>query len=192
MVRVSGTVKAPAAIEALTANVKNGFVVGSPLKVTEAATGRLIKQGVTYYDGSFQIDLPAQSVTVPAVFTVELVDAKDSTKMLALEAPVLLDKGLTQVDNVQIGTGSTAMVMLYRRWAESSAVEGQPSSMDFARYISSTSADTSRSFGLLVAQDSGIPMAKDVTSLEAALKAYVDRTAKSGRKYKVKRNLPTS
>lgn len=186
MLRLAGLVKAPASVEAATANVKNGFVVGSPLKVTEAATGRLIKQGVTYYDGSFQLDVPTAGVTTPAVVSVELVDAKDSTKTFELEAPVVLDKGLTQLNGVQLSTGSTAMVMLYRLWAQDDT--GAPNAMDFARLISSTTADTTRSFGLLVAQDANIPGAKDVPSLQTALTAYVERTSKDKRKYKVKRS----
>lgn len=184
--RLSGVAKAPATIEAATANVKNGFVVGSTLKVIEAATGRVIKQGVTYYDGSFQLDVPTAGVTTPAVVSVELVDAKDSTKTFELEAPVVLDKGLTQINGLQLASGSTAMVMLYRLWAQDDT--GTPNSIDFARLISSTTADTTRSFGLLVAQDPTIPGAKDVTSLQAALTAYVERTSKDKRKYKVKRN----
>jgi hypothetical protein len=183
--RLSGVAKAPSLIEAQTANVKNGFVVGSPLKVIEAATGRVIKQGVTYYDGSFQIDVPTAGVTTPAVVSVELVDAKDSTKTFELEAPVVLDKGLTQVTGMQLTTGSTGMVMLYRLWAQDA--KGSVDTMEFAKLISSTTADTTRSFGLLVAQDPTIPGAKDVASLQTALVAYVERTSRDKRKYNVKR-----
>jgi hypothetical protein len=64
--------------------------------------------------------------------------------------------------------------MMYRRWAE--AEQGaQPSSIALARFILSTSADTTKSFGLLVAQDAQIPVAADVGSLKKALEGYVAR-----------------
>jgi hypothetical protein len=75
VVRLSGKAIAGVTIEPKTANVKNGFVVGSPLQITEAATGRLLKQGVTYFDGSFQLDLSAPTVSTPAVVSVDLVVA---------------------------------------------------------------------------------------------------------------------
>ena len=59
--------------------------------------------------------------------------------------------------------------------------------MEFARYVNSTSADTTRSFGVLVAQDAAIPAATDIAALETALTAYVERSSREKRKYSTKR-----
>lgn len=175
-VRLSGVVQAPAAMEARTANVKNGHAIGTPIRVIEAATGRVLKQDVTYYDGSFQFDLNAPASALPVVLAVDLVDAKDDQSTFTLEAPLVLEKAVFSLDKLAVSTGSTALVMMYRRWSEAATDTGQPSSYGLARYILSTSADTTKSFGLLVAQDRQIPVAADVASLKAALDAYVDRT----------------
>jgi hypothetical protein len=187
VVRLSGTAIAGDKLEAKTANVKNGYVVGSPLQITEAATGRLIKQGVTYFDGSFQLDLTAPTVSTPAVVSVELVDAKDAERTFKLEAPLMLEKGITQVSNISLDAGTTAMVMLYRAWAQTASSAAKPGSLEFARYVSSTSADTTRSFGVLVAQDAAIPAATDVASLQAAIEAYVEHSSRGTKTYVVKR-----
>jgi hypothetical protein len=191
VVRLSGTAIAGDKLEAKTANVKNGFVVGSPLQITEAATGRLIKQGVTYFDGSFQLDLTAPTVSTPAVVSVELVDAQDPERTFKLEAPLMLEKGITQVSGIDLDAGTTAMVMLYRSWGHAASTASKPGTLEFARYISSTSADTTRSFGILVAQDAAIPAATDVAALQAALEAYVDKSSRDKKTYVVKRGKTT-
>ena len=175
LVRVTGSALAPTALEARTANVKNGYAIGTPIKVLDAATGRVLKQDVTYYDGSFQLDLSAPSAAQPVVLAVELVDADDPEETLSLEAPLVLEKAVSTLSGVHLTTGSTALVMMYRRWA--AAEKGaQPAAQAFARYVGSTDTDATKSFGLLVAQDAQIPAATDVASLRAALEAYVPRT----------------
>lgn len=176
VVRLSGVVQVPAVLDARTANVKNGYAIGTPIRVIEAATGRVLKQDVTYYDGSFQIDLSAPTSAQPVVLAIDLVDAKDAQLTCTLETPLVLNKAVSTVDNVAVTIGSTALVMMYRRWAEAESAGAQPSSYALARLILSTSADTTKSFGLLVAQDTLIPVAADVASLKKALEAYVART----------------
>lgn len=174
VVRLSGVVQVPAALDARTANVKNGYAIGTPIRVIEAATGRVLKQDVTYYDGSFQLDLSAPTTSQPVVLAIDLVDAADEQVTCTLETPLVLEKGISTVDNVAVTIGSTALVMMYRSWAE--AEQGaQPSTYALARFILSTSADTTKSFGLLVAQDAQIPVAADVGSLKKALEGYVAR-----------------
>ncbi|MFN3428858.1 MAG: hypothetical protein ACK46X_02775 [Candidatus Sericytochromatia bacterium] len=173
--RLGGIVAVPPGLEASTANVKGGLVVGSPVRVVEAATGRVLKQGVTYYDGSFQIDLPAPTSAAPALISVDLVDAKDDQKTTTLELPLLLQRDIGVVEGLTVTAGTTALVMLYRRWAEAEPKDDEPSTFGLARYILATSADTTQSFGLLVAQDPQIPASKDVTALKAAIEGYVAR-----------------
>jgi hypothetical protein len=175
VVRLSGVVQVPTALDARTANVKNGFAIGTPIRVIEVATGRVLKQDVTYYDGSFQLDLSAPTTAQPVVLAIDLVDAADEQVTCTLETPLVLDKGISTVDNVAVTIGSTALVMMYRRWAEAEQGTAQPSSYALARFILSTSADTTKSFGLLVAQDAQIPVAADVASLKKALEGYVAR-----------------
>jgi hypothetical protein len=175
VIRLGGVVAVPPGLEASTANVKGGLVVGSPVRVVEAATGRVLKQGVTYYDGSFQIDLSAPTSATPALISVDLVDSKDDQKTATLELPLLLQRDIAVVEGLTVTAGTTALVLLYRHWAEAEPNDDEPSTYGLARYILATSADTTKSFGLLVAQDPQIPAAKDVTALKAAIESYVAR-----------------
>jgi hypothetical protein len=167
-------VTVPDGLASRTSNVKAGRVIGSPLRIADARTGKVLKQAVTYYDGSFQLDLPLAEGLQPLLLTIDLVDAADAKKTLTLEAPLAADRALGMVEKLQISPGSTAMVGLYRKLG---AAKGAGAGAELARLVLATTADAADSFALLVAKDKSVQSASDVASLEAALKTYVARSA---------------
>jgi hypothetical protein len=171
VVRLTGKVSAPNALDARTTNVKNGRVVGSPIRVTDALTGKTLKQGVTYYDGSFQIDVPASVGSRPLLVKVSLVDDQASGKTLELATPLTLSRGQDQVSGLTISPETTALVTLYRQLS--------PQSKDFAHLVASTTQDATLTFASLARQNKAIQQAASVGALDSALKAYVSRTVQS-------------
>lgn len=91
------------------ANVHDGQVTGSAVVVTDATNGRILGTAVSYYDGSFMVDIPLRASLMAALVSIELVDATDSTKTVRMMAPMVLKAGMTE-ENIVLTPGSTALV----------------------------------------------------------------------------------
>jgi hypothetical protein len=118
-VRLSGRAYVPDAPPGL-ANVQDGKVSGAPVRITDATSGRLIAKGVTYYDGSFMIDVPLAKGQKALLVSIELVDKADKTHTTRLSAPVLLTAGQAEA-SVALSPGSTAVVAFLSDLAASQA-----------------------------------------------------------------------
>jgi hypothetical protein len=174
VLRLSGTAYAPDGLSARTSNVKAGRVIGSPLRIEDARTGRVLKQGVTYYDGSFQIDVPLGEGPQALVLSIDLVDAADPKKTLTLSAPLSADRALGMVERLQVSPGTTGLVLLYRKLA---AAKGSASGLEMAKLVLATTPDALEAFAGLMGRDKAVQGAADVPGLDAALKAYVARSS---------------
>lgn len=172
-IQLSGQVIVPANMELSTANVKSGKVVGSPLRIESPATGRVVMQGVTYYDGSFALNLPAKEAAQPLLLSVDLVDAANPTKTLTLSTPLTVATGARSVQNLTVSPETTALVSLYRQ------LSGTNGGTSLARYVASTDVTTTRSFALVAGQNKAIAQASSVKELNTALQSYVARCVKS-------------
>jgi hypothetical protein len=72
-VRLHGKATVPTRVRDL-ANVQDGHVSGSPVVVRDVATGRSLAEGVTYYDGSFMVDVPLAGNARAVVVSLDLVE----------------------------------------------------------------------------------------------------------------------
>ncbi len=90
------------------ANVSEGRVTGSTVRVIEANGARRLASAVTFYDGSFAVDVRFRAARQSVVLAVDLVDAVDRTSRATLAAPVVLQAGEVE-RRLAITPGSTAL-----------------------------------------------------------------------------------
>lgn len=116
--RVTGIARVGASMAGL-ANVRDGHVTGTPVWVRDARTGRRLAETITFYDGSFALDVSIGSEGLPVVVSTDLVDAKDPNTTVWLGAPVYLDLRTKEHDLV-LGAGATALTVFLQAVARSS------------------------------------------------------------------------
>jgi hypothetical protein len=171
-VRLQGWATVPASMTGL-ANVQNGKVSGSPVVVTSATTGHVLAKGVTYYDGSFLVDVPVAGPQLAAVVAIDLVDKADQTKTATLQAPVMLYPGVNQAE-VDLGPGSTALVQFLSQVATASTpdVAAQPRLSDL---IANFATADQRQFAQLAEASPEIQKVSSLLAFQSGIQAYVGR-----------------
>lgn len=108
--RLLGTVTLPKGLAGL-ANAQNGIVAGARVEVLDLTSGQRIGWGVTYYDGSYEAEVPANLGKRPALLQVMLVDGTTKKKLYPLESAIELSPELGEQDS-DINPGTTAWVAL--------------------------------------------------------------------------------
>lgn len=146
-VRLSGRALVPAALTGA-ANVHEGSVTGSPVWVFDATSGKPMAQAVTYYDGSFVIDVPLPSGRRAVLVASELVSKDAPDVRVRLMAPVLIVAGGAE-QAVTLTPGSTALVAFMAAIAEEQA--GRTAPIDGLVTGQAASAHTSLELSSLIA-----------------------------------------
>ncbi|MEB3284496.1 MAG: hypothetical protein VKN33_04340 [Candidatus Sericytochromatia bacterium] len=123
-IRLTGFARVNPGLENL-ANVSEGRVIGTPVRVRDARTGRHLFETVTFYDGSFSIEMPIGVPGLPVVVSTELVNAGDSKITLSLSAPSYLSQGIRQQE-VVLGAGATALTLFLQAVASRASDSGLP------------------------------------------------------------------
>lgn len=172
-VRLHGWASVPAGIQGL-ANVQNGKVSGSPVVVTSATTGRLLARGVTYYDGSFLVDVPMGGSQVAAVVAIDLVDRTDETRTARLEAPVMLHAGVDDAE-VNLGPGSTALVQFLSQVATAPAGNSAEEAPGLGDLIATFAPADQQQFAKLAEASPEIQKVSTLMTFQTGIQAYVGR-----------------
>lgn len=118
-VQLQGRAYVPGAVDGV-ANLQDGYVSGSPVRVYDATSGKLLAQGVTYYDGSFAIDVPLREGQRAMLVASELVSKADPAHTIRLVAPVLMNAGTVE-QKVVLSPGTTALVAFLAALAQEQA-----------------------------------------------------------------------
>ncbi len=168
-VRLTGIALVPALLEGAAANVHEGRVVGSPVRLEDPRSGRLLARGVTYYDGSFQLDVPVGEATVPGVLTVDLMPALSEGSPVTLALPLSLSQTVHEEHAPDLSVGSTALIALYRQMAASDAAPATR----LANLVANTTPDVVNKFAEMAERAPVLGTAHDLPGLRDGLAAYV-------------------
>lgn len=175
-VRLHGKATVPTRVRDL-ANVQDGFVSGSPVVVRDVATGRSLAEGVTYYDGSFMVDVPLTGSARAVVVTLDLVERSAAGRTAALQAPVMLRAGIARMD-VTLSPGTTALTAFLSRLAEVQAPTA-PAIGEVERELGSLIAvfepDAQTTFARLAESAPEIRQADSLAGFETGIQQYVGR-----------------
>jgi hypothetical protein len=171
-VRVHGWATVPTSLKDL-ANVQDGKVSGSPVLVKDAASGRTLAKGVTYYDGSFMVDVPLMNSQRAAIVAIDLVDRADATRTATLQAPVLLKSGVDQAE-VALTPGSTALVEFLAQVATVEAGETGPKPR-LGDLISTFEPAEQKQFAKLAEASPEMRQVSSLTGFATGIRQYVGR-----------------
>jgi hypothetical protein len=170
MVRVRGIATEPTTVGKVL-NVQDGKVSGTPVEVRDALSGKLMAKGVTYYDGSFLVDVPWVGSQRSAIVSIDLV-ARDGETRTSLLAPVVLRKGQDET-TVTLTPGSTAlMAFLAEVSTDGLAAGGGPLLSDM---IANFEPDDQSRFASLAESAPEISQASSVATFESGIRQYVGR-----------------
>ncbi|MEB3220835.1 MAG: hypothetical protein VKS61_02040 [Candidatus Sericytochromatia bacterium] len=106
-VRVLGVARVPEDATGM-ANVREGFITGTPVVVRDARSGRRLAEAVTFYDGSFTLDVPLEGAALPVIVSTSLVDAADPRVTTSITAPAVLRRDQGE-HRLALTPGSTAL-----------------------------------------------------------------------------------
>ncbi|MDB5096511.1 MAG: hypothetical protein JWM80_932 [Cyanobacteria bacterium RYN_339] len=188
MLRIFGHVTLPKAVDGL-ANTKDGAVIGAPVVLRDVPTGRKLGSAVTFYDGSFFLDVAADVGKRPVVLTVDLIDAKTRAPLFPLAAPLQLAPELAE-QHVEIGPATTAWYALLYSVAARKTKAPPPdwtvlvpgvTTRTLGGLIVGSKANAVDSFSLLASGDGGIMKPETPTALRAAIQRLVDRLVSTAR-----------
>lgn len=185
-VRLHGKATVPTRVRDL-ANVQDGLVSGSPVVVRDVATGRSLAEGVTYYDGSFMLDVPLAGSARAVVVTLDLVERSAAGRTAALQAPVMLRAGIARMD-VTLSPGTTALTAFLSRLAVVQAPSA-PAIGEVERELGSLIAvfepAAQSTFAHMAESAPEIRQADSLAGIETGIQQYVGRltpASKSGAK----------
>lgn len=172
------------------ANVRDGLVTGSPVHVIDAQTGRTLSTAVSFYDGSFTIDVRFRSASSAVLLVTELIDAADPTLKATISAPVHL-RAADAERIVQITPGSTALTSFLQAVATmqdtgdaANAIEALPddpsklalvTSPRLGALIVSLKDGEDASYAMVMAASPELSNAESVAGLRAAIMKFVGR-----------------
>jgi hypothetical protein len=89
-------------------NVRDGRITGTPVVARDARTGRRLAEAVTFYDGSFTLEIALEGESLPVILSTALVDAGDPGLTTAITAPAVLRRGELE-HRIALTPGSTAL-----------------------------------------------------------------------------------
>jgi hypothetical protein len=180
-VRLHGKATVPTRVRDL-ANVQDGLVSGSPVAVRDVATGRSLAEGVTYYDGSFMVDVPLAGSARAVVVTLDLVERSAAGRTAALQAPVMLRAGIARMD-VTLSPGTTALTAFLSRLAVVQAPTAPAIGeveREFGSLIAVFEPEAQTTFARMAESAPEIRQADSLAGFETGIQAYVGRlTSKS-------------
>lgn len=107
---ILGNVTLPRTVGGL-ANAHDGVVAGAPITVFDAFTGRRVGSGVTYYDGSYDAEVPSKLGKRPLLLHIQLVDDTTQMDVFPLVTAVELAPELGE-QHADISPATTAWVAL--------------------------------------------------------------------------------
>jgi hypothetical protein len=185
-VRVLGHATLPRAVAGL-ANAKDGKLVGAPVAVFDVASGRKLATGVTFYDGSFVLEVPQDLGKRPVLITVALVDGTTDNPLFSLAAPLQLAPELGE-QRVEVGPASTAWYALLYRMAARRTNAPPPDWTSFtpgatARVLGGmivgSEPQAVAKFSLFAAGDDGLAKPATAGDLKLAIQGFVERLVAS-------------
>jgi hypothetical protein len=180
--RLFGHASLPRAVAGL-ANAKDGMLVGAPVSLRDVPSGRVLANGVTFYDGSFVLEVPADLGKRPVLVTVALVDGTTRAPLFPLAAPLQLAPELGE-QTVEVRPASTAWYALLYRMAASHTNAPPPdwttltpgvTSRVLAGMIAGSRPEALDSFSLLAAGDDGLARPATARDLRQAIQGLVER-----------------
>lgn len=133
---LTGAVSLPTGLTGL-ANARAGVVSGATVSVIDIATGKRLGHGVTYYDGSYEAEVPAVVGRRAALVEVMLVDATSGKELYPLVAPVMLAPELAQQTRDVSVTSTAWYDLLYQIAARE---VDQPPPTDWTRLVPGATA----------------------------------------------------
>jgi hypothetical protein len=175
-VRLHGYATVPVGVKDV-ANVQEGRVSGSPVRIRDVATGRTLAQGVTYYDGSFQVDVAIPGNQRAVIVAIDLVDRADRGRTTPLEAPLMLRAGIT-ASEVTLNPGTTALAAFLARLAEEQSAEAPDSiatRSELGSLIAAFEPETQSQFAMLAEKSPELTEVHTLTGFEAGIQTYVGR-----------------
>lgn len=177
------------------ANVVEGSVSGSSVVVSDAITGRVVGHSVSYYDGSFMVDIPLESGVFSALVSIELVDKAQPGRKVRMMAPVVLRAGAVE-EQVVLTPGSTALVAFLTAIAAEQAgvaapgdeILGDPQEIgpgrvteELSQLIAVFEPDTRQQFAMLAEASPELQDIQTVEGFQAGIRNYVARLTRSPR-----------
>lgn len=186
--RIFGHATLPKAVGGL-ANAKDGKLVGALVTVRDVPSGRKLATGVTFYDGSFVLEVPQDLGKRPVLITVALVDDRTDDALFPLAAPLQLAPELGE-QHIEVGPTSTAWYALLYRMAARKAKAPPPdwtsftpgeTSLVLAGMIVGSEPQAVAKFSLFAAGDDGLGKPTTAPDLKAAIQGLVERLVATAR-----------
>lgn len=167
------------------ANVLAGRVTGSTVRVLEAMGGQKVASGVTFFDGSFSVEVRFRAARQGVVLVVDLVDAADPAARATLAAPVLLHAGEGE-RRLAITPGSTALVSFLGAVARSPTAGKKAEAVDpadlvavagptFGGLVAGVEDDERESFAAWAEASPDLAGAASVATIRDGIRKFVDR-----------------
>jgi hypothetical protein len=193
-VRLFGRAALPKDLEGA-ANVVEGNVSGSAVVVSDAVTGKVVGQAVSYYDGSFMVDIPLESGVFSALVSIELVDKTQPEKKIRMMAPVLLRAGAAE-EQIVLTPGSTALVAFLTAIAAEQAgvstpgeeMQADPQEIgpgrvteELSQLIAVFEPATRDQFAMLAESSPELQQIRNIEGFQAGIRNYVGRLTRSPR-----------
>lgn len=186
-VRVIGVARVPEEASRM-ANVRGGLITGTPVIVRDARTGRRLAEAVTYYDGSFVLEVALSTDPLPVIVSTSLVDAGDATLTVAITAPAVLVAEEREV-RLNLTPGSTALTAFLG--AVAGLEEGPVTTLSgsepvdpgiaagpkLGALIAGIDAGERESFARLAEAAPELKAASDVATLRDGIRRFVGRIA---------------
>ncbi|MEB3328265.1 MAG: hypothetical protein VKQ33_03415 [Candidatus Sericytochromatia bacterium] len=186
-VRVLGLARVVGEVAGLV-NVQDGRITGTPVVVRDARTGRRLAEAVTFYDGSFSLDVELEDATLPVILSTSLVDAGDPGLTTAITAPAVLRQDEVE-HRVALTPGSTALTAFLeavaglQQGAAPGALEGAVSDPAVAAgprlgaLISAIDDGERESFARLAEAAPELKEASNVSALREGIRRFIGRIA---------------
>jgi hypothetical protein len=177
---LKGTFKLPSSVLGL-ANARDGLVMGAPVTVYDVSSGKRIGQGVTYYDGSYDAQVPVSVGKRAAMVSAKLVASGSLRELFPLNAVVMLaPELLTQTVKVDANTTAWYALMLSLAAQQMNApkpdwthlVPGQ-TALALAQMVASSQPLARDNFLAFAGSTGGIGMPTSGVGLQTAIDGFV-------------------
>jgi hypothetical protein len=158
------------------ANAHDGLVVGTPITVTDVATGQVLGLGTSLYDGSFGLRVPAAAAGRPVLLRADLLDAKTRQPACPLYACAVL-AGAEAPQTLDLGAGSTTWTALLARQAGQATGDwtGLAPGAELARQIQDSQPRTAATYAAFAEAGQNLGAPKDAAALRTGIGGLVDK-----------------
>lgn len=187
-VRLYGLASVPEALSDA-ANLDDGHVTGAQVLVRDATDGQALGQAVTYYDGSFRVDVPLRDGARAVIVTSTLVAKGQPNEQIQLMAPALLRAGAGD-EKVSLTPGTTALVAFLNSLAALQAGQAAATptiaplapgaaSNELSSLIAVVNGDTGSRISALAEAAPELQRSHSLASLKNGIRTYVARLIQS-------------